>query len=287
MAQAKSCFGIFRGNAPHWTLARFCESFGPYPWVRLIGLQEILGTLHLIGAFPTILTLQALVRKELKSAAASIAAEGREFFPKGNWDTCNAAQLHTALAGELMCIEKALLVAHATELACREAVTQYKIPPFDVYKHLSIHASNCIVSGLGEWSACQKYPRRFFKNELRFVDDLEKRIRPRLKQLQMKQQEAETLIPDRSQGFNEGYDLDQFILTVIEGQAVTWKNAQILKTAFEAALQTELKITALTARVNGRLQECSPFETPFVGLTLEELNALRQDLKLTPLSARR
>jgi hypothetical protein len=285
MTQIRSCFEIFRGNAPHLTLARFCEAFGPYPWVRLIGLQEILGTLHLIGKSSSVLTLQAMVRKDLPAAAASLAPEGKMLFPRGNWDNCNAAQLNTAWEGEPLCIEKALIVARAAEFACHRAVALYGVPPLDVYKHLSIRASNCVLSGLEEWSACQKYPRRFFKGELGFLDDLEKKLRPSIKQLQIRQSQDEILTPDRSQGFNEGYDLDQLVLTVMDGKAVTWKTAQLLKTAFTNALQTEPKITVLSARVTGKLRACSRFETPFIGMTLKELNALREDLKLIPLSA--
>lgn len=283
MAQTINCFEIFRGNAPHLSLPRFCEEFGPYPWVRLVGLREILGTLHLKGDFPTLSALQSLVREELGAAIDGTKALGEELFPRGNWTSCNAAQLRAAMKGELLSIEKAILVARATELACQKAVLKYRAPDVDIYKHLSIQASNCVVTGLEEWAACQKWPRRFFPSELRCLDELERKLRPHPGD----RRRSENAAPAREfGGFDKNYDLDRFILAVMDGQAITWKNAELLRVTLAHAFETELGVTVLSSRTGDvGLHTCNELEAPFIGLTLAELNAFRKDAMLNPLSA--
>lgn len=286
MSQANTCFEIFRGNAPRSTLARFCETFGPYPWVRLVGLPEIIGTLYLVSKdTKSVLPLQSLIRDELKTAANGIAAEGEQLFPKGDWASCNGTQLGQALANKPMCIEKAIIVARAAELACRKAIKKFAVPEIDVYQHLSIHVCNCVLEGLDEWQACQKWPRRFFDNEFGFLGELETKLRPHVKKVQMRRF-GKAAEPNRTQGFDVDYDVDQFVGAVIEGKAITWKNAQLLKSAFDAVLESKTKVRVLTSRVSETgLQECNAFEAPFVGLSLDELNALRCEVKLGALSA--
>jgi hypothetical protein len=283
MGQDDTYFRIFRDAPRGFRPQGFLDAFGAYPWLRITGLNELIGTLSLVGTFPSNTKLRALIKAELANAIDSVAGDGRDFFEEGKWTSCNSVQLRQAFAGQAICYEKAVIIARAADLAVQRAARDYNVPSVNVYDHIGAQPSICVLEGLEEWSACQDWPRRFFENELVFLDDLELMLRPNAKKRELLLNPASRK-PDRAHGFDDAYDLDQLILSVMRGAAITWKNARVMKDTFQKELGTKIKIRILTSRVgpNG-LYRCSKFEGPFVGFSLNELNAFRGKVRLAPI----
>lgn len=285
MGQDDTFFRIFRDTPPGFRTQGFLGAFGAYPWLRMTGLNEIIGTLSLFGKLPSNRKFRSLIRAELSNAIDSVAGAGRHFFEEGEWPSCNVVQLKQALAGQAICYEKAVIIARAADLAFQRAAREFNVPSFNVYDHIGVQPSICVVEGLEEWSACQRWPRRFFKDELAFLDDLERILRPYGKKHKLGH-DHDRHEPDRTHGFDKAYDLDQLILSLMDGAAITWRNAILMKDIFEKKLGTEITINTLTSRVgpNG-LYPCSKVEGPFVGLSLDELNAFRRKARLAPIDS--
>jgi hypothetical protein len=284
MAERSSICGLFKASSPSVGLIRFHRRFGSYPWVKLVGLSEVISTLHVCGRFPTVTVIEGLVRRNLDKAVAAITPIGNGLFESRHWDACNATQFADAKAGRPLLLEKAVIIAKAVEFACLELTRKFKTPAIDVWAHLQIHPSNCLIDGLDEWKACQVWPHRFREDELAFLDDLELQVRPYAQKLSLSGVE---LPADRGRGFDPDFDLDKLILKIMEGEAVTLRTASALTEVFRKRLGEGVGIRVLPARLSEMgLHTCCGLEGPFLGLTLPELESLRESAGLGSIGVR-
>jgi hypothetical protein len=272
------CLALFRDQPGSFDTDIFLHEFAQYRWAYLAGFPEIIHTSVLASPLPTWTAVMRQVRHHSKFASDDLPSKWRVHFPGCEWNECDSAQVAWAYKRQLLRFDKACLLAKALEMTFAGKMGEHTLPFVDVYPHLRLYPAIFVVDGVDEWRFLLKYPNRITEVERLALCGLKRSLKPIQRKASAKPGEPSPRDAQAAK-FNWSDDAGQFIAHAIKGNAMTWRNATLLRDAFNG-LGGESTIRQLPRRTLRTLQRCNPFESGFVGLNVEQLDRIRTSFKL-------
>lgn len=275
---------LLRGEPENFDPGNYVKGFAGSRFAYLEGFKEFCRACVLEGGFRDPEQAIAMVRAATAEAKDAAPDEWKKQFPKGQWDAFDPNQVTQANDYSPMCLEKALLVMLATQIACQRPAFG-ALNWLDPFKFITIHPAIYRLTGQETCATLlDKLKGRMKRSERAFVTATK-----------IKLQQGAPRDPIHATEARAGH----LLLKALEGRSMTWKNADFLRNAFNEAafnsslsedekpfddcMQERMGVRVLKGRNDNGLfsgdKHCNTDEGPFVTPTTADQNAMRAAVK--------